>query len=167
MSSYPTRLLLILVLLWLATHRCPAPIQEAPETTPTPKPKREATPRPKPKPESTAKPKPASNRSFAGSWSGSALTSGTNETCFYIIKVSDDEKTVLISWKFTGAAGESSASDGSSELAPSTRFGSVLSWSPPSLKQIGETCTDTLRLNNNGTASFTRTLTSADRSRNI
>ena len=157
----------VFCLLLTFPHRLPAPIQEVPEATPTPKPqpKREIAPRAKPKPETNSKPAVLSSRSFAGIWSGSAITSGTNESCFFVIKVSDDEKTVLISWKFAGPTSEFTAGDGSPELATSTRFGNVLSWSPPSLKQIGEVCTDTLRLNNNGTANFARTLTSADRTK--
>jgi hypothetical protein len=156
---------LAVTLLLITAHRLPAPFSEVPEATPTPKPKREAAPRAKPKTEATPKPAAASNRSLAGTWSGSAATIGTNETCFFVIKIANDEKMVLISWKFGGENSEFATSDGPPELATCTRFGNALSWSPPSLKQIGEACTDTLRLNNNGTASFTRTLTSADRSK--
>jgi hypothetical protein len=145
-------LLAVAALLFIPAPQLPAPISEAPETTPTPKPKREMTPRSKPKPPATPKATATPNRSFAGTWTGSAVTSGTKETCFYVIKVSDDEKTVLVNWKFAGDT------TGRSDQATCTRFGTALSWS---LRGENSTwhCTDTLQLSSNGTATFANTMT--------
>jgi hypothetical protein len=130
--------------LFLSAPHLPAPISENPDTTPTPKPKREAT-RPKPKPEATPKPAATPNRSFAGAWSGSTVSNTS-----YFVKISDDEKTVLISWRLA-----TDTAIGPDYQATCIRFGSSLSWS---LRQMGENptwqCTDTLQLNSNGTANF-------------
>src|SRR5436309_3053286 len=88
------RVLLAIALLLVTALSLPAPISEAPETTPTPKPKREAPSKPKPKAEATLKPKAHPNHSFAGTWSGSAGDSSGRGV--YVIKISDDEKTVWI-----------------------------------------------------------------------
>jgi hypothetical protein len=148
-------LLLAVAVLLITAHRLPAPISEAPETTPTPKPKREMTPRSKPKPEATPKPAATPNRSFAGTWTGStadSMSDGSKSNTLWSIKISDDEKTVLINWHVSGET-----TIGPGLQAPCIRFGSALSWS---LKQLGDTptwaCTDTLQLNSNGTASFVR-----------
>jgi hypothetical protein len=141
-------------LLILTAQRLPAPIQEAPETTLTPKPKRQATPKVKIKFEVTPKPTATANRSFAGTWKGSALDRQTNETCFLVIRISDDEKGVLINWKF--AENDTREPD---HQASCIRFGNALSWN---LKGDNSTwhCTDTLQINANGTATFSRQLTS-------
>jgi hypothetical protein len=146
-------LLLTLALLFITARRLPAPFSEEPEATPTPKPKREATPRPKPKPkpEATSKPAAAPNRSFAGTWTGTTInksSNGISGSTNYIVKISDDEKTVLITWSVPGT-------NTTPYQAACTRFGNALSWS---LKQMGEnpqwSCTDTFQLNSNGTASY-------------
>lgn len=145
------RIVLVIFLLALTTHRLPAPISETPEATPTPKPKREATSRSQPTSKRTATP----NRSFAGTWSGStddSMSDGSKSNTLWSIKISDDEKTVLIDWHVSGTN-----PSGAGLQAPCIRFGNSLSWS---LKQLGDTptwaCTDTLQLNSNGTASFVR-----------
>jgi hypothetical protein len=137
---------LTVALLLTTTHRLPAPFTEVPEATPTPKPRREAaTAKSKPKSEATPKPRATLNRSFTGTWTGS-----TDNNASYVVKISDDEKTVLVSWRLQGET-----TSGPYYQAACIRFGSALSWS---LKQIGETptwiCTDTLQLNSNGTANF-------------
>ena len=66
-------LFLTAALLLMTAHRLPAPISEAPETTPTPKAKREAPPRPKPKSKQTPKSKATPTSPFAGNWTGTAL----------------------------------------------------------------------------------------------
>jgi hypothetical protein len=144
-------ILVLAIALLVFAPRLPAPISEETAPTPKPQPKREATPKPKPKPE--AKPKPTPNRSFAGTWTGSTAdtwSNGDTSTTLWLIKISDDEKTALISWRGSGEA-----ANGPYYQATCIRFGSALSWS---LKQMGEnptwTCTDTLQLNSNGTASF-------------
>ena len=148
-----SHIVLVIFLLALSAHRLPAPISETPEATPTPKPKREATQRSKPKPEAIPKRTATPNRSFAGTWSGSTVdtsSNGNQGSSNYVVKISDDEKTVLISWRKAEAA-----MNGPDYPATCIRFGSALSWS---LKQMGETpiwqCTDTLQLNSNGTASY-------------
>ena len=151
------RLCLICFLLFVTAHRLPAPFSEVPDTTPTPKPKREAAPKPRSKPRAEATPKPTAtpNRSFAGTWTGStadSMSDGSKSNTLWSIKISDDEKTVLINWHVSGET-----TIGPGLQAPCIRFGSALSWS---LKQLGDTptwaCTDTLQLNNDGTASFVR-----------
>jgi hypothetical protein len=148
-----SQIVLVILLLALSAHRLPAPISETPESTPTPKPKREATSKPKPK----ATPKPAAipNRSFAGTWNGStddSMSDGSKSNTLWSIKISDDEKTVLIDWHVSGTN-----PSGTGLQAPCIKFGNSLSWS---LKQLGDTptwaCTDTFQLNSNGTASFVR-----------
>jgi hypothetical protein len=149
------RALLTIGLVLIFAERLPAPIQEQPESTPTPKPKRETVVRPKPKPEATAKPKATPNHSFAGTWTGSAPTIGTSETSFYVIKISDDEKIALINWRFGGDA------TGRDYQATCTRFGKALSWN---LKGENSTwhCMQTLELNSNGTAAFSSTMTTTN-----
>jgi hypothetical protein len=149
-----SRIVLMIFLLVLSAHRLPAPISEVPQTTPTPKPKREMITRSKSKPEGTPKPTTNLNR-FAGTWSGSTVdtsSSGNQGISSYVIKISDDEKTVLIDWHVSGTN-----PSGTGLQAPCIRFGNSLSWS---LKQLGDTptwaCTDTFQLNSNGTASFVR-----------
>jgi hypothetical protein len=144
--------LLTAALVLITAHRLPAPISEMPESTPTPKPKREATHVSKPKPEATPN-KASSTLSFAGTWRGTAITIGSDglrSAEDYIIKISDDEKTVLTSFR-----GRYVTISGPDYQATCIRFGGALSWS---LKQMGENptwvSTDTLRLNSNGTASF-------------
>jgi hypothetical protein len=148
-----SHIVLVIFLLALSAHRLPAPFSETPEATPTPKPKREATQKSKPKPEPTSKRTATPNRSFAGTWSGSTVdtsSNGNQGSSNYVVKISDDEKTVLISWRKAEAT-----TNGPDYPAACIRFGSALSWS---LKQMGETpiwqCTDTLQLNSNGTASY-------------
>jgi hypothetical protein len=144
--SRKIRVLLSIALLLVTAHRLPAPISEVSETTPTPKPKRDVTSRPKPKPETTPKPRATLNRSFAGTWTGSAGDS--NGSAAYIIKISDDEKTVWINW-------DKSASDisGPGLQLKCNRFSETLTWT---LAQETSTETDTLRINPDGTASFVR-----------
>ena len=147
------RMWLPIALLLLIAHRMPAPISEETALTPKPQPKREATPKTKPKPEATPKPRATPNRSFAGTWTGStvdSLSNGDKSSTLWLIKISDDERTALISWRGSGET-----INGPYYQATCTRFGSALSWS---LKQMGENptwvCTDTLQLNSNGTGSL-------------
>ena len=150
------RLTLSFAILLITAHRLPAPISEAPETTPSPQPNREVIPRPKPKPKAIAKPRATPSRSFAGTWSGSTVNSSSDgekaNSNYYVIRISDDEKTVLINWSLSGET-----MSGSDLQASCIRVGGTLTWN---LTQIGETptwlCTDTLRMNANGTASFIR-----------
>jgi hypothetical protein len=145
----PIRILLAALLLFAAAHRLPAPISE--EATPTPKPKQESTPRPKPKVESTPKPKAAPKLSFAGTWSGTTTNTssdGSSGSSSYVVKISDDEKAVLISM---GEVGKTIS--GPPSPASCTRFGEALTWS---FSGAGGTTTYTMRLNSNGTASFLR-----------
>jgi len=133
-------------LLALSAHRLPAPISEAP-APPHPKPKREAAPKARPK--SEAAPKPTPNLSFAGAWTGSAVTiasDGTSSNYVYLIKVSDDEKTVWVSWAEVGQP-----LNGPVRQAPSNRFRGALTWSL-SLPDWLATCT--VQINTNGTAAF-------------
>jgi hypothetical protein len=147
--------LLILVLLLITAHRLPAPISEVPQTTPTPKPKRELTPKSKPKPEATSK-KASPALSLAGTWTGSTVDTWSGDRNqhidVYVVKISDDEKTVLINWALQGTN-----ISGSDYQASCIRIGGALTWN---LRQMGENptwvCTDTLRMNPNGTAGFTR-----------
>lgn len=145
------RILVVGVLLILGAHRLPAPFSEVPETTPTPKPKREAAPKSKPKPEATPKPTSASNRSFAGNWTGSAISQcsdGTSASYTYGIRISDDEKTVLINMAEVGKS-----MSGPPTPASCTRFREALTWS---LSSAGGTTTYSMRLNSDGTAGFVR-----------
>jgi hypothetical protein len=148
------RVWLPIALLLVTAHRLPAPISEIPETTPTPKPKREVISKTKPKPEESLKPKASPSLSFAGTWTGSTVNTwsgdGRRENCVYVIKISNDEKMVWIKWDGAG--------QNIDYQAPCSRFRETLTWS---LKQIGENpewiSTDTLRINANGTASFVET----------
>jgi len=150
------RALLMIGLVLMFAEHLPAPIQEVPEATPTLKPKREAISKPKSKAEAAPKPKSRPSRSFAGTWSGSTVNSssdGSDKTnSEYVIRVSDDEKTVLINWS---APGEQLS--GADFQASCIRVGGTLTWN---LTQIGENptwvCTDTLRMNADGTVSFVR-----------
>ncbi len=141
MSRRSKSLGLSAVVLLLTTHPLPAPIQEVPDTTPPPKPKREMTPRPKPKP----------NRSFAGNWTGnvtSNASSGESGSYSYVVKISDDAKTVWINWNQTGQP-----IGGPGYQAPCNRFRETLTWS---LTFAESMATDTLRIDDNGNASFVR-----------
>jgi hypothetical protein len=145
----PFRPLLALTLLLMTAHRLPAPISE--ESTPTPKPKQESTPRPKPKTEAAPKPKAASKLSFTGTWSGTTInqsSDGSSGAASYIVKISDDEKAVLVN---VGEVGKTVG--GPPSPASCTRFGEALTWS---FSSAGGTTTYTMRLNSNGTASFLR-----------
>jgi hypothetical protein len=146
MNLLPRSLGLSAVVLLLTTHPLPAPISEVPETTPTPKPKREVISRPKPNPKAIAKPRVTPSRSFAGTWTGSAGDS--SGTAVYVIKISDDEKTVWINWNQTGQP-----ITGPGLQLPCNRFRETLTWT---LTQETSTETDTLRIDANGTASFVR-----------
>jgi hypothetical protein len=142
---------LCLFLLLISAHRLPAPISEIPQTTPTPKPKREATPRSKSKPEATLKPKARPNLSFAGTWTGSVISKSSNGNTYsysYVINISDDEKTVLINQAQTGKS-----MSGPPTPASCSRFREALTWS---FSSAGGTTTYTMRINSNGTASFLR-----------
>src|SRR5262245_16142468 len=92
---------LYLVFFFLATQESPAPIQENPEATPSPKPKPQHVssktsherPAPKPTPEKAV--------SFAGTWKGTAsgpskqaLIGTVTLTSNYTLEVSPDEKHV-------------------------------------------------------------------------
>ncbi|HXP34585.1 MAG TPA: hypothetical protein VN827_03465 [Chthoniobacterales bacterium] len=156
MTRALTLLTVSVTLLLVSAHRLPAPIAEETTPTPTPKPKQEATSKPKPKPEAVPKVKASPTHSFAGIWSGSTINSwsgdGKRESAVYVIKISDDEKTVLINWSLTGRT-----ISGSDYQASCIRFGNTLTWN---LKQVGENptwvSTDTLRMNGDGTVTFIR-----------
>jgi hypothetical protein len=139
--SPPFRPLLVLTLLLITAHRSPAPISEES----TPRPKQASTPRPKPKVESTPRP----NRSLAGNWAGTTSgtnTAGTSYQLIYSIKISDDEKTVWL--RFHKPEQEPV---GPGYQAPCNRFGETLTWT---LTFPASTCTDTFRLNSDGTAIY-------------
>jgi hypothetical protein len=152
-------LLLTVALLVITTHRLPAPISEVPETTPAPTPRRGATPRAKPKPETT--PKPTPSHSLAGTWTGTTITKvskGGDSSATYIIRISDDEKTVWINWG-------SQQPSGAGHQAPANRSRETLSWSLTlpgfdlnviDVEMPEYLVMDTLRMNANGTASFVR-----------
>src|SRR5262245_8631800 len=121
---------LITALLLVTAHRLPAPISEAPQATPIPKPKREAAPRVNSKPEATPKPKAPSLR-FAGTWSGTTVSrssDGATGQYSQLIQVSDDEKTVLLH-----SAPVGNSISGPPRQASCTRFGEALSWSDSDL----------------------------------
>jgi hypothetical protein len=129
----------------MTAYRLPAPISEIPQTTPTPKPKREAAPRSKPKAETTAKPKASPALSFAGTWSGNVsakASDGDTGIYSYLINISDDEKTVLVTEVQTGKSGHPTP-------VSCSRFHDALTWSYVFPKQES---TFTLRLNGNKTA---------------
>ena len=118
-----------------------------------PKPKREVIPRgPNRNTRATPKPKVTSNRSFAGTWSGSVTANASNgsesSSVTYIIRISDDEKTVWINWSQSGQS-----VSGPGYQAPCNRFRETLTWSFTFPESIS---TDTLRTNADGTASFVR-----------
>jgi hypothetical protein len=141
-------LVAVAITLLISAHRLLAPISEAPQPTPTPK--REATPRSKPKPEATPKPKASPNLSFAGNWAGpvtAIASNGQRGNSNYILRISDDEKTVWINWNLVGQT-----ISGAGYQASCNRFRGALTWS---FVFPGEIITDTLRLNANGTANFT------------
>src|SRR5262249_39919731 len=127
------------ILIFTAQHS-PAPITE--ESTPVPKPKA-AAPRPaRPKP-TELKPKPAAmpRHSFPGTWSGNATSRdnfGNTYVISYQIRISDDEKAVLVNVAQSGQAMSGPPSQGSS-----TRFGDALSWS---FSNNGGTTTYTMRI---------------------
>jgi TonB family protein len=143
------RFWLCLVILLTTAHRLPAPISEERST---PKPKREVTPRFKPKPEAIPKPKPTPNRSFAGTWNGSVIANASNgndsSSVTYLIRISDDERTVWINWNQSGQP-----VSGPGYQAPCNRFRETLTWSFTFPEGIS---TDTFRINTDGTASFAR-----------
>lgn len=143
------RFWLCLVILLTTAHRLPAPISEE---SSTPKPKREVTPRFKPKPEAIPKPKPTPNRSFAGTWNGSVIANASNgndsSSVTYLIRISDDERTVWINWNQSGQP-----VSGPGYQAPCNRFRETLTWSFTFPEGIS---TDTFRINTDGTASFAR-----------
>jgi hypothetical protein len=142
-----TGIWLCVAALLFSAQRLPAPISEIPKATPAPKPKREATSRSKPKPE--AAPKPTPSLSFAGAWTGSAVSTdndGSNATHVYLIKVSDDEKTVWVEWSPIGEP-----LSGNSHQAQCNRYRGTLTWSL-TLPEWTATCA--LQINTNGTASY-------------
>lgn len=144
----PIRVLLGVTFLLITALRLPAPISE--ETTPSPKPKQESTPKPKPKVESTPKPKPTPNTSYAGTWSGNVVVTTSFDHSAdhkdYLIRISDDEKTVWLNWNDAGKA-----LSGNGFQAPCSRFGETLSWS---LTVGGRVFTGALRNSGNGSAGF-------------
>lgn len=153
-------LFLFVALLLITAQRLPAPISEVPQTTQAPKPKRE--PASKPKPKSETIPKSPLKLSFPGTWTGTTITKSSNGgdsgPTNYIIRISDDEKTVWINWDLQQPSGPG-------HQASSNRFRETLGWSltlaGSDLNVIDEemsnyTVTDTLRMNANGTASFVR-----------
>jgi hypothetical protein len=145
------RVLFTLTLLLITLPRLPAPISEVPQTTPTPKPKREAISKPKQKAETTPKPKVSPTRSFAGAWAGITInkgSDGSSGSSNYIIRISDDEKTVWINWNETGEP-----ISGPGRQIPCNRFRETLTWS---LTFPEVMVTDTLRIDGNGNASFVR-----------
>lgn len=155
-NSKPTmlrsiRFFLVLALLLIGAHRLPAPISEAQPATPAPK-QKQAAPRSKPKSETASKSKPSSSSSFAGTWTGTvAITASSGVTIpnsAYVLKVSDDEKTVWINWNPVGQS-----ITGPGYQAPCNRFRETLTWSPPISNQV---VTDTLRMSSSGTANFLR-----------
>jgi hypothetical protein len=149
MSSSPTRLLLILVLLLLAAHRCPAPIQEAAESpTPAaqqsvkPKPKRTVKPKASEGSESSTKRQPPSpipknqttpNRNlFDGTWVGTVTNApfvGTVQDTFVV--------------SASGTSVIEKLGNLSPKLFQATCDGSTIRW-------ISSTCTDTLTPNPDG-----------------
>lgn len=140
-----------LLTLLLTTHRLPAPISEVPQATPPPKPKQEAAPKIKSKPEATPKPKATPNRSFAGSWAGNVISKssdGSSASYTYGIRISDDEKTVLINMAEVGKS-----MSGPPTPASCTRFREALTWS---LSSAGASTTYSMRVNSDGSASFVR-----------
>ncbi|MEY2480447.1 MAG: hypothetical protein QOI04_1374 [Verrucomicrobiota bacterium] len=144
--------LLLAALLLIATaNRSPAPVTEDSTPTPTPKPKQESTPRPKPKTQSAPKPKAPAGASFAGTWAGNTVNNasdGSSGSASYVIKISNDEKAVLITM---GEAGKTVS--GPPTPTTCTRFGDALTWS---FSASDGTTTYTMKLNSNGTASFLR-----------
>jgi hypothetical protein len=141
--------LVLASVLLLFAPRLPAPISEETAPTPKPQPKREATPKPKPKPE--AKPKPTPNRSFAGTWIGSVIATASNGesgSSDYIIRISDDEKTVLVSCALAGQTPTQPPTQVSCN-----RFREALSWS---ISGPEDTNIYTMRINPSGTASLIR-----------
>jgi hypothetical protein len=139
----------VVSILLLFAHQLPAPISEETAPTPKPQPKREATP--KPKPAATPKPKPTPSRSFAGTWTGSVIATASNGesgSSDYIIKISDDEKTVLISCVTAGQT-----PTGPPTQVSCTRFREALSWS---ISGSEDTNIYTMRINPSGTASLIR-----------
>ena len=141
-------LLLPIALLLITAHRLPAPISEVPATTPTPKPKPEGALRSKPKPEATAKPK-SRTLSFPGTWAGTGFgknSDGTTYSLSYIIKISDDEKTALVSIAEVGKI-----------MGPTqfscARFREALTWS---MSNSGGTIVYTMRIKSNGTVDLLR-----------
>jgi TonB family protein len=143
---------LIAALLLIGTQRLPAPISETQQTTPAPQPKREPISRPQSKAKTASRPKARSPLSFAGTWTGNVVVTASdgsaNPNSGYVIKISNDEKTVWINWNLVGQE-----ITGPGYQAPCNRFRETLTWSPPLPSQV---VTDTLRINPNGTASFSR-----------
>lgn len=147
----PALVLLVLMFSFSAVRKLPAPIQEDPPTTPMPKPHRETLPRSKPKPKNAPEPKASSKLLFSGTWVGTTInkaSDGSSSSSTYLIKISDDEKTALVSF---AAAGESIS--GPPAQFSSTRFRDALTWS--STESWGST-TYTLRTISTGTASLLR-----------
>lgn len=139
-----TTLFFAVVVLFAATHRLPAPISEIAQPTPTPK----------AKPKEIDKPRPLAKSTLAGTWTGATFnkcSNGQTGTVAYIIKISDDEKAVLLTCNQV------------TYPATCSRFRETLTWS---LKQITPqptwVCTDQIRLNTNGTASFAREVSCID-----
>jgi TonB family protein len=143
------RVLLPIALLLITALSLLAPILEE---NSTPKPKRDVTPRFKPKPQANPKPKPNPDRSFAGTWGGSVIATASNgsesSSVTYVIRISDDEKTVWINWSQSGQP-----VSGPGYQAPCNRFRETLTWS---FTFPENTSTDTLRITTDGTASFVR-----------
>jgi hypothetical protein len=96
------KVLAVIGFLVIAAHRLPAPIQETPESTPTPKPRREAVVRPNPKPEATAKPRATLNRPFAGTWSGIVgfkdpfVGGGGDQQCDFVINAEETSMMIRV-----------------------------------------------------------------------
>jgi outer membrane biosynthesis protein TonB len=112
-----SRIVLVIFLLALTTHRLPAPISEIPES-PTPAPA--VTPTAKPKPKGTIKPKaksegsetptkrqkpspapksqpPLSQKRFAGTWTGKIFRSGSGSTDNITVVVTAAETSATVS----------------------------------------------------------------------
>jgi hypothetical protein len=144
-------LLLTIALLLITAHRLPAPIQEVPEVSPTPKPKREAT---KSKSEATPKPKVTPSLSFAGTWTGVTIAKnagGDISSWDYIIKIPSDEKTIWVNWSRAGTK-----ISGSGHQVGCNRIADTLTWT---LIYNSTVATETLRITTNETANFVQDVT--------
>jgi hypothetical protein len=105
------RLLLILGLLLTTAHRLPAPIQEGPQTTPTPT-NEPTTPKKAPIAPATSVESPTAKSKtgrFAGTWTGMVpfkdpfANGGGNQQCDFIINDEENRLTIRVSKPGTGS----------------------------------------------------------------